>query len=83
MKRPDGYAVAFLTIMVTLIIVALIGFFTSCQPTDPLAGLNCPCKVISAELTYRGHEVIYIDKDGKLRKPVISKALYDQYQIIK
>ena len=50
----------------------------SCQPTNPLAGLNCPCKVITAEITPRGHKVTYIDKDGK-EQTVISKALYDQY----
>ena len=52
---------------------------TSCQPSDSLKGLNCPCKVISAELTYHGHVVTYTDKDGKLSDPVISEALFDQY----
>lgn len=78
MKRPDGYAVAILTIIVTLIIVALISFFISCQPNEPLKGLNCPCKVITAEITPRGHKVTYIDKDGK-EQTVISKALFNQY----
>ncbi len=47
MKRPDGYAVAILTIIVTLIIVALIGFFTSCQTKKPDslkdAKFECEC----------------------------------------
>lgn len=55
-----------------------ITVFFSCQPKGELAGLNCPCKVITAEITPRGHKVTYIDKDGK-EQTVISKALYDQY----
>ena len=62
--------------VITIITTCLLG---GCQPKDDLKGLNCPCDVISAELTYNGHKVTYIDKDGK-EQTVISKALYDQYQ---
>ena len=78
MKKSNFTKWGFLVIMIIFFTGLLILFFTSCQPTNPLAGLNCPCKVISAELTYNGHKVKYIDKDGK-EQTVISKALYDQY----
>ena len=67
-------------ILIILFIVGVtMAIITSCQPTDPLTGLNCPCKVITAKNTPRGHKVTYIDKDGK-EQTVISKALFDQYQ---
>ena len=65
-------------LIILFIISVTMAIITSCQPTDPLKGLNCSCDVISAELTYNGHKVTYIDKDGK-EQTVISKALYDQY----
>ena len=69
----------FITGIISILFGVIMTFiFFSCQPTNPLAGLNCPCKVISAELTYNGHKVTYIDNDGK-EQTVISKALYDQY----
>ena len=71
------YSIA--TIMAVMIISIVVYFLTSCQPTDPLKGLNCPCKVITAETTPRGSVVTYIDKDGKQRT-VISEALYEQYK---
>ena len=58
---------------------AMMAILTSCQSNEPLKGLNCPCDVISAELTYNGHIVTYIDKDGK-QSTVISEALYEQYK---
>ena len=72
LKKEEVFLIIVFIICVTMAII------TSCQPTDPLKGLNCPCKVITAEITYNGHEVIYTDKDGK-EQTVISKALYDQY----
>ena len=68
-----GFVIGFLFCLITM-------YFVSCQPTDPLKGLNCPCKVITADTTPRGNVVTYIDKDGKLSKPVISEALYEQYK---
>ena len=65
-------------LIILFIISVTMAIITSCQPTDPLKGLNCPCKVITAEITPRGHKVTYIDKDGK-EQTVISKALYNQY----
>ena len=65
-------------LIILFIISVTMAIITSCQPKDPLVGLNCPCKVISAELTYNGHEIIYFDKNGE-PQTVISKALYDQY----
>ena len=64
-----------------IILIFLIGIlmFISCQPTDPLKGLNCPCKVITADTTPRGSVVTYIDQDGK-QSTVISEALYEQYK---
>lgn len=68
--------------MLGIFIILIILFVISCQPKDDLKGLNCPCKVISAENTPRGHKVTYIDKDGK-EHTVISKALYAQHQLNK
>ena len=76
MSKLDKLDKILIILFITGVTMAII---TSCQPKDVLKDLNCPCKVITAEITPRGHKVTYIDKDGELRKPVISKALYNQY----
>lgn len=78
-KRIKSYPSATMGVIIGAIIGTILFLLVSCQPNEPLKGLNCPCKVITAEITPRGHKVTYIDKDGELSKPVISKALYDQY----
>ena len=79
MRKLDILARAICAIGIIICLIGITFMLTSCQPKDKLHGLNCPCKVITADTTPRGSVVTYIDKDGK-QSTVISEALYEQYK---